>query len=647
MLLVIALVLIPSTAFASSIALNKPSSTGMAVGQRIMTWDTMVTQMQQIAALCDDVEMHSISELYGPEFTSESRMPLYFLKAGHGDTVIWLEAQIHGNEKMTTIGLMEFMWEYAKDANLRADLESLTIYAIPIYNVDGSRASYSTSGVPTYNNAQRGTCLFNENGTYKTGSGNNNLDLNRDWNFGYRGNPTAFVARESRAYFRLYCDILPDLAIDMHHQGTVSFGSPTRSYTMSLGTALNASGPRTPAVADPVGDGLLSGTATSNNIYFAITLPFVSDYEKQLKQMTKYVYDKISGDIKDLFTYSYVPINIYPGVDVYGGVVSGMMLGVNYNNWNPYRYSNPAWFWEIEQQTNNNTTNLTARYIAIAWQSYYGAKAACYMMTNDEFKNVDPDTYWDIDYATSGTYSAISTVYGTDRNHRLPPVDWSFLDLAKVGIKAAAVSGIEENVAFNVEVFKPKDLLAVELEFTVNGPIAGLGVEGVNGFAPMTDIFWTYGGNDSWNGSVTMKYDAGGDSTGYTHKKISDFAKFVFAPKEEGEASMTLTGCRLVGLDGDTTRYLDSEITIPTATTTIEQLVWSKYDLNKDNKVDALDLGIMLLYVGFSADAAGWDDQVKVNDSRGRIVTASMCDVNGDGKIDMLDLLDLFIHYTK
>jgi Ca2+-binding EF-hand superfamily protein len=95
------------------------------------------------------------------------------------------------------------------------------------------------------------------------------------------------------------------------------------------------------------------------------------------------------------------------------------------------------------------------------------------------------------------------------------------------------------------------------------------------------------------------------------------------------------------------TVYLDSVISGGEAVTNIDQRVFSKYDLNRDNKVDALDLGIMLLYCGFDIDSADWDTLVKVNDSKGKPVTASMCDVNGDGVIDMLDLLDLFIHYTK
>ncbi|MCL1982505.1 MAG: M28 family peptidase [Clostridiales bacterium] len=212
-----------------------------------------------------------------------------------------------------------------------------------------------------------------------------------------------------------------------------------------------------------------------------------------------------------------------------------------------------------------------------------------------------------------------------------------------------AVSGIEGDVEYTLSLRGAKDLLVIELEFEIDGSLlAGKSIAGLNGFGSIEDVFWTYAGDDKWKASVTMTYPEAGSTTGFSTPGLTtvDIAKFIYTPRAQGDATMKLTKIRIVGLDG-TTKYLDTTTIQGEATTTIEQLVWSKYDLNKDNKVDALDLGIMLLYVGFSADAVGWNDQVKVNDSRGRIVTASMCDVNGDGKIDMLDLLDLFIHYTK
>ena len=119
---------------------------------------------------------------------------------------------------------------------------------------------------------------------------------------------------------------------------------------------------------------------------------------------------------------------------------------------------------------------------------------------------------------------------------------------------------------------------------------------------------------------------------------------FTYTPKGFGNATMELTGARAVGVFGDTTRYLITAIENGTATTVLAK---SKYDLNRDGVVDALDLGIMLLYCGFDADGADWATLVKVNDAWGNGVTASMCDVNGDGLIDMLDLLDLFIHFYQ
>ncbi|MCL1810564.1 MAG: dockerin type I domain-containing protein, partial [Clostridiales bacterium] len=161
------------------------------------------------------------------------------------------------------------------------------------------------------------------------------------------------------------------------------------------------------------------------------------------------------------------------------------------------------------------------------------------------------------------------------------------------------------------------------------------------------DIFWTYAGENTWKGSVTLTYGAG-DSNGFnTGNKLVDIGKFIFAPTGEDEATLTLTGLSVVGLDGGTTKRLPCEIAVSTATTNVEQTLYSKYDLNRDNVVDALDLGIMLLYCGFKAEDPEWATFVKVNDSKGKPVTASMCDVNNDGVINMLDLIDLFINYTK
>ncbi|MCL1809179.1 MAG: M28 family peptidase [Clostridiales bacterium] len=214
-------------------------------------------------------------------------------------------------------------------------------------------------------------------------------------------------------------------------------------------------------------------------------------------------------------------------------------------------------------------------------------------------------------------------------------------------LSVPAESGIEGDVCYTLSISKAENVLSVELEFEIDGDLlAGKGLVGLNGFDPLNDIFWAYAGSGKWKGAATLGLPSG-STTGLTSAPPTDIAQFVFSPRAVGEATMKLTSAKAVGVAGGTTAYLNSVIESGEATTFIDQRVFSKYDLNRDNKVDALDLGIMLLYCGFDKDSPAWDTLVKVNDSRGKGVTASMCDVNGDGVIDMLDLLDLFIHYTK
>ena len=217
-------------------------------------------------------------------------------------------------------------------------------------------------------------------------------------------------------------------------------------------------------------------------------------------------------------------------------------------------------------------------------------------------------------------------------------------DRVNLSLRTSPVTYISSDAEYTLSLAKAQNVLAVEVEFEIDGSmLAGKGIEGLNGFEPMNNILWLHAGGDKWKGTVTLALPSG-SAAGLTSEAPVDIAKFIFAPKGFGNATMALTGARAVDVFGDTTKYLVTGIGECAATTIVAR---SKYDLNRDGVVDALDLGIMLLYCGFDADSADWDALVKVNDAWGNPVTASVCDVNGDGLIDMLDLLDLFIHYTK
>ncbi|MCL1981938.1 MAG: dockerin type I domain-containing protein, partial [Clostridiales bacterium] len=219
-----------------------------------------------------------------------------------------------------------------------------------------------------------------------------------------------------------------------------------------------------------------------------------------------------------------------------------------------------------------------------------------------------------------------------------------------LSLSTNAESDISGDVVYTLSLKGAENVLDIEVEFTVDGSLlAGKGVVAESGFSTISDIAWSYAGGNLWIGKTTLAYKSGGELTGFDSEPSADVAKFVFSPRAAGIATMSLKNIRVAGFDAEADLVVDFDYILLAgeATTIIDQFIFSKYDLNKDNKIDALDLGIMLLYCGFSEDSPGWDSYVKVNDTKGKGVTASMCDVNGDGIIDMLDLLDLFIHYTK
>ena len=74
--------------------------------------------------------------------------------------------------------------------------------------------------------------------------------------------------------------------------------------------------------------------------------------------------------------------------------------------------------------------------------------------------------------------------------------------------------------------------------------------------------------------------------------------------------------------------------------------VYSIYDLNKDRKVNSLDLAIALLYAEIINTDPKWDSYSKVNDLKGNPICASMCDFNNDGVVNMLDLVALMLNYN-
>jgi len=120
--------------------------------------------------------------------TSGEGRELLYATVGNGPTVFWLHARIHGNELHSTEAVLQILSLLAS-GNPAAKLirDKLTVVVIPMYNPDGAEANIRQSTTPTQ------------------------TDLNRDWE--------AFVQPESVAFWKLWRDLKPELALDLHHMG--------------------------------------------------------------------------------------------------------------------------------------------------------------------------------------------------------------------------------------------------------------------------------------------------------------------------------------------------------------------------------------------------------------------------------------------
>ena len=113
---------------------------------------------------------------------------LLYATVGTGPKTFWLQARIHGNELHSTEAVLQILDRLASGSNFaRTIRENLTVTVIPMYNPDGAEANIRQSTTPT------------------------RIDLNRDWE--------NFAQPESVAFWKLWRDTAPQLALDLHHMG--------------------------------------------------------------------------------------------------------------------------------------------------------------------------------------------------------------------------------------------------------------------------------------------------------------------------------------------------------------------------------------------------------------------------------------------
>jgi len=152
------------------------------------------------------------------------------------------------------------------------------------------------------------------------------------------------------------------------------------------------------------------------------------------------------------------PINMYTGIEIFGGVASAMSLGIDYNGYNPWNWAAPHIFYETEQQHTGWGTGassaarpISERWYNLAMQNYYGIKAFCTATLTGEFKNYDPADYYKVPY--SGTRPA--TPSSRDYNvAQAAALTFSWMDARYTGTKWAEASVDEDTNELTVTVYE-------------------------------------------------------------------------------------------------------------------------------------------------------------------------------------------------
>jgi hypothetical protein len=327
---------------------NFPSPNGNTNTASIVDYADLIAELDKLESTSRfGFDAFTLAEAGTAVNTSETGRDLYVATVGTGPEAVWLQGRIHGNEPYGTESLLAVLKELAANGSPEWELlrESYTFHVIPMYNPDGSEMNI------------RHTVL--QDGTDKR------IDLNRDWGVG------KFEAAESEAFYEYWTMVDPAFAVDIHHQGLKTERGDGDEVTLSLGVSLAPGGPTLPGI---------QGGA----------------YDVLTRQMQVHVFDELSK-------YGYINIDRYDvgrgiEIDIKGGVVSAMMLGLDHDGLNPEGHSNPAIFFETSGNSSDSSLGQKARGKSIQ-QNVLALQELLVGMATGEVQQEDPARWDEIPHA--------------------------------------------------------------------------------------------------------------------------------------------------------------------------------------------------------------------------------------------------------
>lgn len=199
---------------------------------------------------------------------------------------------------------------------------------------------------------------------------------------------------------------------------------------------------------------------------------------------------------------------------------------------------------------------------------------------------------------------------------------------ADVALRNAGLAN--RNPSFRLALKHAKNVTTVRVRFTVDA--STVSVTGLNGFQVLGQPKGSVA-NGKYTGEVMLAYLSDG-RTAFTQAGETGIASFV----TNGDTpTLKITGVTLSGWDSDgkaifgTTGSIDPDEVKFVATT---------YDLNGDGKVDQLDITVAQAAYQARFNESDW------NKPGANGVAPSACDVTGDGVVDIQDLIAIYLNFT-
>lgn len=228
-----------------------------------------------------------------------------------------------------------------------------------------------------------------------------------------------------------------------------------------------------------------------------------------------------------------------------------------------------------------------------------------------------------IDYADNQTVSDYYNLTGGTVVDPEPTEPETEPVLASIKAPASIRPSADLPVDFQLE--KMKRVATVSFVFERDAALTGGTAEGKNGFTALGGIRWN--GN---KGILMLSYLQDGTRGGsLTQAALTDVSRVVFNATAENVTNLgiKLTGVTVTGFDEKGQAVpLRSNIKTPSLSIAVRE--GNSYDVNRDGKIDQLDITTCQRWYQASSGDDDW-------------ATAQVCDVDGDNKVDIQDMIGI------